>query len=270
MSTNTIDQLILFKRLLIIFGSVCCLWLIIGFIFLSIETYRQLKEKTNYDMFRYNRILNLPSLLLTNIKQTLIGGNMSENDDNDDDDDDDRISIVTSVSFISERSKTTHEHPYFTSSCQHITDEPMTITFPSSTGFTNLAYSPSILSSSSDNATSLLYHPAYQNFSYPQSNDNYHKKSSIPSLNSPPSTSRFNFKRQLSTNTLMSEMTNATYMSSKSAIKTLLLPTLMITDVDRLQTDIIELENFEPEKEWYHKKSQLRFLLNDHMPYEIK
>jgi hypothetical protein len=53
-------------------------------------------------------------------------------------------------------------------------------------------------------------------------------------------------------------------------MKSIPLPTVMITDVDRLQTDIIELENFEPENEWNPRKSQLRFLLNDRIPELMK
>jgi hypothetical protein len=55
-------------------------------------------------------------------------------------------------------------------------------------------------------------------------------------------------------------------LSCQSSIKTIPLPTVMITDVDRLQTDIIELENFEPEKEWNYTRSQLRYFLNDRIP----
>ncbi len=75
---------------------------------------------------------------------------------------------------------------------------------------------------------------------------------------------------QSSTNTLLTQITNATYLSDQSSIKTTPLPTVMITDVDRLQTDIIELENFEPEKEWQNRRSQLRFLFNERMPRRIK
>ncbi|CAF1645609.1 unnamed protein product [Adineta ricciae] len=40
----------------------------------------------------------------------------------------------------------------------------------------------------------------------------------------------------------------------------------MITDCDRLQTDIIELDDFEPEKDWRRAQHELRLLLNDKMP----
>jgi len=276
MSTNKIDQLLLFNRLLIIFGSICFLWLIIGLVFLSIETYRHLKKKTNQKLFHFN-----PSSLLTNIQQTLKQDYLSDNDQNDDDDD--RTSVLTSISFISERSKTTHEHTYSTTSCKRMPEEQFTLTFPPSAGFPNLAYSPSTITSSSEFGISLLYYPAYQNFAYSQSTlsssiDNFHQNTSTPSLfipliNSSSKIRQFNFERQSSqssTNTLLSQITNATYISSKSSMKTILLPTVMITDVDRLQTDIIELEDFEPEKERYRTRSQLRFLLNEPMPYEIK
>ncbi|CAF2087395.1 unnamed protein product, partial [Rotaria magnacalcarata] len=64
MSTNTIEQLILFKRLFIIFGSICFLWLIIGLIFLLAQTYRYLKIKADLTLFPYNYSLKLPSSLL--------------------------------------------------------------------------------------------------------------------------------------------------------------------------------------------------------------
>ncbi|CAF4842703.1 unnamed protein product, partial [Rotaria socialis] len=87
-------------------------------------------------------------------------------------------------------------------------------------------------------------------------------------LNEPPSSKplidRFvKLKRhssQSSGATTFSQITNATYLSSSSAsksssilttsMKTMPLPTVMITDCDRLQTDIIELDDFEPEKDW--------------------
>ncbi|CAF1687356.1 unnamed protein product, partial [Didymodactylos carnosus] len=57
-----------------------------------------------------------------------------------------------------------------------------------------------------------------------------------------------------------SQITQATYISTQ-------LPIVMITDCDRLQTDIIELDDFEPEKDWRGAMvAELRCLLNDKMP----
>jgi len=273
MSMSRTEQLILLKRLLIIFGSISFLWFIIGFIFLSIQTYRHFKKKTNQKLYIYNR-----SSLLNPIEQTLQRDNISDNDQIDDDDD--QTSVLTSVSFISNRSKINHDHTHYTtSSCQGIPEEPFELIFPNLPGMSNLAYSQSTLSSSSDNDNSLLYYPGYRNYAYSQSTlcsstANYHQKTPTPSLiiplnNSLSSIRQFNLKRQSSqssTNTLSSQITNATYLSCQSSIKTMPLPTVMITDVDRLQTDIIELENFEPEKEWNYTRSQLRYLLNDRIP----
>jgi hypothetical protein len=280
MSTNRTEQFILLKRLLIIFGSICFLWLIIGIIFLSIQTYRHFKKKTNQKLFRYNRSLQLPTTLL---KPTLKDNYIS---DNDQDDDDDRASVFTSVSVISERSRFIHEHTNYITPCQRIPEEQFQLTFPDTAGIANLAYSQSTSSSSasSDIGTSLLYYPACRNFAYSQStlcssdNNNYHQKTPTPSLIIPLNNfsspiHQFNFDRQSSHNstntTILSQITNATYVSNQSSIRTIPLPTVMITDVDRLQTDIIELENFEPEKEWYNRRSRLRFLLNDRMPQRI-
>jgi len=283
MSTNKIEQFILLKRLLIIFGSICFLWFIIGFIFISIETYRHFKKKTNQKLFLHNQSLQLPSSLLIPIGQTLQRDHISDNDQNDDDDDDDQTSVLTSVSFISNRSKMNHDHRHYTTSCQEIPEEPFESIFPNLPGISNLAYSQSTLTSSSDVDTSLLYYPAYRNVAYSQStlcssDANFHQKTPTPSLsiplnNSSSSIRQFNLKRKLSessTNTIFSQITSTTYVSSQSSIKTIPLPTVMITDVDRLQTDIIELENFEPEKEWNSTKSQLRFLLNDRIPQQMK
>ncbi|UJR36944.1 hypothetical protein I4U23_029653 [Adineta vaga] len=283
MSTNQIDQLILFQRLLIIFGSICFLWLIIGLIFLSIETYRRLKKKSNRKFSTSHHLsLHLPSTSFKKSQQSFAGDYISDNNPNDEVDSmDDQTSIMTSVSFISERPKMNHEHPYYISPCQRISEEQLALTLPSPTGTSNLAYSSSTLSSSIDNDPSFFYYPACHNFAYSQStlassNDNFDQKISTPPvifplINSTSSTHQFNFERQSSTNTIMSQLTHETCLSSsKSSIKPIPLPTLMITDVDRLQTDIIELEDFEPEKEWYRNRSHLRYLINDRLPMKIK
>jgi hypothetical protein len=255
------EQFVLLKRLLIIFGSICFVWFIIGFIFLSIQTYRHFKKRTNQKFYLYSR-----SFLLSpsSLKQESVS---------DDDDDDGQTSVSTSVSFISERSKTIHEHTHYSTSCQGIPEKPLELIFPNRIGLANLGYSRSTLSSSSDNDTSLLYYPGYRNYAYSQStlcssDTSCHEKTPTPSLNIP--LSDFSSAiRQLSPssgNTTSSQITNATYLSSQSSIKSNQLPTIMITDVDRLQTDIIELENFEPEKEFHRPRSQLRFYLNDRLP----
>ena len=266
MSTNRTEQLILLKRLLIIFGSICFLWFIIGFIFLSIQTYRHFKRKINQKLYRYNRSLQLPSILLKPTEQTFKEDNISDKDQNDDDD---QTSVFTSVSFISER----EEQRHFITPCQRIPEEEFELTFSNPAGIANLAYSRSTLASSSDLGTSLLYYPAHRNFAYSQSTLSSSTTPTpsliIPVNNFSSSIYQLNLNRQpsqSSTNTISSQTTNATYISSHSSIKPILLPTVMITDVDRLQTDIIELENFEPEREWYNTRSLLRILLNDRMP----
>jgi hypothetical protein len=276
MSTNRTEQLILLKRLLIIFGSICFLWLIIGIIFLSIQTYRHFKKKTNQKFFRYNGLLHFPSTILTPIDHRLKQDNLS---DNDQDDDDDQASVFTSVSVISERSRFIHEYTNFIPPCQRIPEEQFQLTFPDTPGIANLAYNQSTSSSSasSDIGPSLLYYPACRNFAYSQSTlSSSNNKTPAPSLIIPRNNSshhQYNFECQsshISTNTVLSQMTNTTYVSTQSSIRTIPLPIVMITDVDRLQTDIIELENFEPEKEWHNRRSQLRFLLNDQMPRRVQ
>ncbi len=274
------------KRFLIIFSSICFLWLIIGLIFASIQTYRHFKKTTNQKFFRYNR--SLPPPPPPPIEQTIKEDNISD----DDDDDDDQISVFTSISFLSERSKTTQILP----PCERIPEEQFELTLPTSPGIFNMAYSQSTLSTSNDIGPSLLYYPACRNFAYSQST-----LASSVDLNTPtpsiiiPSQSKsqlnrlVNLKRhssQSSTTTTFSQITNATYLSSSSAstsssnptittttttsIKTMPLPTVMITDCDRLQTDIIELEDFEPEKDWRRARPELRLLLNDRMPQAVR
>lgn len=260
------------KRLLIVFGSICFLWLVMGFIFLSIQTYRHFKKKTNQKIFRYNR--SLP-ILLPPTKEDQIS------DDNDDDDD--QTSVYTSVSFLSEKSKITN----FASPCEQIPEEQFELTLPTTPGISNMAYSQSTLSSSADGGpSSLLYYPACRNFAYSQStlassaDLNTPAPSIIISTSSKPPLNRLvNLKRhssQSSTTTTFSQITNATYLSSSSAStsssnpKPLPLPTVMITDCDRLQTDIIELEDFEPEKDWRRARPELRLLLNDRMPQAVR
>ncbi|CAF1092299.1 unnamed protein product [Rotaria sp. Silwood1] len=279
MSTNTTDQLVLFKRLFIIFGSICFLWLIIGFIFLSIQTYRHLKRKTYLKYLYYNYASKLPSSLLLPIENAFKEDHMIDCDQIDDE----QTSIYTTASFDTEQSKIVHEQTNFIPSCQRISTEQYELTLSNTAAISNLSYNQSILTSSSNLSTSLFYYQSCQKFSYSQSTlsslkTNIHQKIRRPSLiiplnNSSSSIDQFNLKRQLSqtsTNTNLSQITNTTYLSSQSSIKTIPLPTVMITDVDRLHTDIIELENFEPENDFYHINSQLRYLLNDRIPHDIK
>jgi hypothetical protein len=297
LSISTTEQIYLssyytsmIKRLLILFGSISFLWLIMGLIFISIQTFRHLKNKTNQKFFRYNRSLRLPSSI------TPVGQTSKEDNLSDDDDDDDQASVFTSVSFLSERSKIVHEHTHFVPPCERIPEEQFELTLPTSAGISNMAYSQSTLSSSTGGDASLLYYPACRNFAYSQStlasstaDLNTPTPSVIVSINEPsssksPSMHLANLKRhssQSSTNTTFSQITNATYLSSSStstsssiptttSIKSMPLPTVMITDCDRLQTDIIELDNFEPEKEWRRVRPELRLLLNTRRPQAVR
>ncbi len=270
------DYINMFKRLLIVFGSIGFLWLIMGVIFASIQTFRHFKNKSNQKLYRYNRSLPTP------IEQIIKEDNTS--------DDDDQASVFTSVSFLSERSKITHEHTHFVPPCEQIPEEEFELTLPTTPGISNMAYSQSTLSSSIDAGPSLLYYPACRNFAYSQSTlaSSVDLNTPTPSIilsspSKPPSTRLVNLERhssQSSTTTTFSQITHATYLSSSSAstssslpitsIKTMPLPTVMITDCDRLQTDIIELEEFEPEKDWRRARPELRFLLNDRMPQAVR
>ncbi|CAF4729007.1 unnamed protein product [Rotaria sp. Silwood2] len=313
LSISTIEQLSsssyytsMIKRLLIVFGSISFLWLIMGLVFASIQTFRHLKRKTHQKLFLYHRALPPPaqsqippapsSALLTSIGQTFKEDNISDNDvDDDDDDDDDQASVFTSLSFISEQSKSTHEHAHTVALCERIPEEEFELTLTTPVGISNMAYSPSTLASSSSGDSSLLHYPACRNFAYSQStlaSSTADLNTATPSVIIPINESsltkslpnRFvNLKRQASqssTTTTFSQITNATYLSSSStstsssipitSIKTMPLPTVMITDCDRLQTDIIELDDFEPEKDWRRARPELRLLLNDRMPQEVR
>ncbi|CAF1429788.1 unnamed protein product [Adineta steineri] len=281
------------KRLLIVFGSIFFLWLIMGLVFASIQTFRHIKKKTNNKFFRYNRSLP-PSSLITPTRPPYRRDNNSDNDE--DDDDDDQASVFTSVSYLSERSRNIHDSTQFAAPCQRIPEEEFELTLPmTAAGISNMAFSRSTLASSTSGGASLLYYPACRNFAYSQST----LASSTADLNTPtpsiivptnePSTykarsSRLaNLKRhssQSSSTTTFSQITNATYLSSSStstsssipiaSLKRAPLPTVMITDCDRLQTDIIELDDFEPEKDWRRAQPELRLLLNDKMPQAVR
>ena len=279
-----------FQRLLIVFGSICSLWIIIGLIFASIQTFRHLKKKTRQKFFRYHRALPVPTGPVSH------DDNQSLNSQ-DDDDDDDQASVFTSVSFLSERGKGRHEHLHASLPCERIPEEDFELDLPTPIGVSNLAFSQSTLASSADHGRSLLYYPACRNFAYSQStlastDADLRLPVPAPSVVIEPtlvsgkgssSTRRSRLKRhssQSSTTTAFSQITNATYLSSSSAstsssippasLKTLLLPTVMITDCDRLQTDIIELDDFEPEKDWRRARRELRVLLNDRMPQAVR
>ena len=249
------EQFIYLKRLLIIFGSIGFLWLIIGFVFLSIQTYRHFKNRTKPKYILCHSSLQLPTSI----------HHRNHDEKSNSDFDDDQVSLSTSVSFISERMKYSREYRQLSSRFQQTPDESFELIFPSTSGLSNLAYNQSNLScsSSSDIDTSLLYYPAHRNYAYSQStlcsfDSNSYQKTPTPSLILP----RYAYSpnRQVSTNTVPSQQTNSTYVSSTKSFP---LPTVMITDVDRLQTDIIELDNFEPEKEWKYPKNQLRYFLNE-------
>lgn len=204
-----------------------------GLIFVSIQTFRHFKRRSNQKFSRYNR--SLPILFESPMKS----------DENEHDDIDDQTSILTSISFLSDKSK------------------PI------------LEQDQSTLPSPVEQEPSLLYYPACQNFAYSHST----LASLADSINLPSQTNQQqqqrNYSSRSSTNTIFSQITHATYLSSSthrtlSSIKPLPLPTVMITDCDRLQTDIIELEHFEPEKDWRRTKPELRLLLNERMPQAVR
>ena len=238
---SAIYQSTLLHRLLIVFGSICFLWFILGLIFASIQTFRRFQKKS----VRYH--LPLPPVLLDD--------NQSFNGEEPPDDNDDQTSVFTSVSYLSERAR---ERAEPTSPCECIPEEDL----PTPLGMTNMAYSQSTLTSWMDR--SFLYYPACRNFAYSQST----LASSIAEVAHRPSPVHSRHPSQSSTTTACSQRTNATYLSAmKTAIP---LPTLMITDCDRLQTDIIELDEYEPEKEWRRARPELRSLLNDRMPQAVR
>ncbi|UJR09232.1 hypothetical protein I4U23_013479 [Adineta vaga] len=144
----------MFKRLLILFGSICFLWLIMGLIFASIQTFRRLKKKTSLKLCRYNRSLP-PSSLLAPMQTTLRRDTNSDNDE--DDDDDDQASVFTSVSFLSERSRTAHEHRHFAAPCERIPEEEFELSLPITAGISNLAFSRSTLASSASGGVHLYF-----------------------------------------------------------------------------------------------------------------
>ena len=209
-SSSSSTSLNILKRFSIVFGSICFLWLIMGLIYASIQTFRHFKRRSYYK----NRLL-LPVLLESPTK-------IDENDH------DDQTSILTSISFLSDKSKTPilDESPI----------EPAQPAFLDYSACQNFAFSHSTLASLTDSI---------------------HQQQRTHSSRS-------------STNTTFSQITHATYLTSSSSIKPLPLPTVMITDCDRLQTDIIELEHFEPEKEWRRVKPELRLLLNERMPQAVR
>ncbi len=286
LSMSTTEQIFLssyytsiLKRLFIVLGSICSVWLIMGLIFVSIQTYRYFKTKTKLKFYRYNRSLSPP------VEQIIKEDHVSDNDD------DDQTSVFTSVSFLSDRSKTNHIHTHFIPPCERIPEEKFELNLPTLPGISNMAYSQSTLASTNDGGPSLLYYPACRNFAYSQSTlaSSADLNTPTPSIILPsplkiPSSHLVNLQRhssQSSTTTTFSQITNATYLSSSSAstssssnrttsTKTMPLPTVMITDCDRLQTDIIELEDFEPEKDWRRARPELRLLLNERMPQAVR
>ena len=260
------------QRVLIVFGSICFLWFILGLVFASIQTVRRWKRKSAQKCFRSHRP----------IVQTFNDDNQSMNDDNDD-----QASVSTAVSYLSERSRRQNDPTLVTSSlCERIPEEDFQLDFPVAMGVSNMAFSQSTLTSNIDNGRALLYYPACRNFAYSQSTlasstADLHIGMPAPSISStneiysPRRTEHKRNSSQSSTATGFSQITNATYLSTNSASmmrqKIHLLPTLMITDCDRLQTDIIELDDFEPEKDWRRSaRPELRRLLNDRLPQAVR
>ena len=282
-------------RLLIVFGSISFLWLIMGIIFAFIQTFRPLKKKIKHKLFRYHRSLppSLPSPYSSSSLMS-IGKKFREHNRSDIGGDivDDQTSVFTSASFISEQSKSMHEHVHFVPFCEPILEESIDLMSTTSNGISNMAYNQSI-SASTHNDESFLAYSACRNFAYSQStlaSSVTDINTSIPSVIIPINETSISksmanrlvdLKRhssQSSTTTTFSQLTNATYLSSSSApngrtttsIKLMPLPTVMITDCDRLQTDIIELNDFEPEKDWRRIRPELRSLLNDKMPEVVR
>ena len=167
----TFDETNVKTRLLIILGSILLLWSILGLIYLCTQLYHYWNENKNDYFSSWN----------TWSKRSK--GEPLLDVDSDDGDDDERMSILTSISWVSHRTKV-----------------------------------------------------------------------HLPSMDS-------------SSITATSSTTTAPSILTKSSP----LPTLMVTDCDRLQTDIIELEHFEPlPRPSLHRSSSgtidLRLLLNDRMP----
>ena len=292
----------LVKRLFIVFGSICLLWFILGLIFASIQTFRHLKKRSYQKSFRYHRSMPAPSASSFAPRGQAIQADNRSLDDDDDDDDDDQSSVFTSVSFLSERLRGRYEHAQFAvPPCERIPEEDFELDLPAHIGMSNMAYSQSTLASTNDGGRGLLYYPACRNFAYSQSTlasstADLHQHTPTPSVilpvnESSSSTSKLSTSSRLmhlkrhssqsSTATAFSQITNATYLSSSStstsssaptavSVKPVLLPTVMITDCDRLQTDIIELADFEPEKDWRRVRPELRSLLNERMPQAVR
>lgn len=172
---HTLDETNLQIRLLIILGSITFLWFILGLIYLFIRLYHYCKEKRKNDYF-----LSSSTCSKRPKQEPLL-------DADSDDDDDERMSILTSISWVSNQTKT------------HL---------------------------SSIDASSI---------------------------------------------TAISSNITALSTLTKSSCKSSILPTVMVTDCDRLQTDIIELDYFESlPRTSLHRSSResidLRLLLNDRKP----
>lgn len=227
----------LIKRLLIIFGSIGCLWCTIGLIFLLVQTYHYLQNKRHDKLFPEDQLFPL-CLSQSSYKHDLVI--------DQDGADEDRNSIVTSVSWLSSRTQTlSYESTHRTSEEQTEATSSMT--------------TRQISSIIEDQSTP----PSFVN---PMFSDSQSIRSSI--VSSPPVS---DLKRCSEPASFSIPTTNvAEYLSSRSSLRPLVLPVVMITDCDRLQTDIIELENFEPENVRRAHNTDLRYLLNDRMPGGIQ
>ena len=225
----------LIKRLLIIFGSIGCLWCTLGLIFLLVQTYQYLQNKRHDKLFPEDQLFPLCR------SQSSYKHDQGQNDV-----DEDRNSIVTSVSLLSTRTQTLSNE-----STRHTSEEQ--------TEATSSMLTRQIFNVIEDQSTP----PSFVN---PMFSDSQSIRSSIVS-----SPTDSDLKRCSGSASFSIPTTNVTeYHSPRSSLRPLVLPVVMITDCDRLQTDIIELENFEPENVPRLHNTDLRYLLNDRMPGGIE
>jgi hypothetical protein len=214
-----------FQRFLIIFGSIGFLWSIIGLVFLLIQLHDHCLSTMTYHR----------SCPYVDDRRRLLTDRTYFNDELplDNQFDIDRTSVATSMSWISNHTRTNSRQMSIVPGDTH-----------------RIEYRSSM---NTDNSTSTDQQLSLTNVATSSIFDS----SSISTVNC-----------QHRTNSVMSssQMTGTIYCSSKSSVKSLILPIVMITDCDRLQTDIIELEQFEPDRVEYVRYSYLRQLLNDRMP----
>jgi hypothetical protein len=228
----------LIKRLLIIFGSIGCLWCTIGLIFLLVETYHYLQNKRHYKLFPEDQLFPL-CLSQASYKQDRV----IDQDQNGADED--RNSVVTSVSWLSNRTQTLANQ-----STRQTSEEQTEATSSMTRQSFNVLEDQSTL-------------PSFVN---PMFSDVQSTRSSIVSSPLASDLKHCSVSASFSVQTTIVPDS----LSPRSSLRPLPLPVVMITDCDRLQTDIIELENFEPENARRVHNTDLRFLLNDRMPGGIQ